>query len=137
MSTDYTGGCACGALRYRISGEPRASLDCQCLDCQKESGTGHASHLVFDREKAEVTGPMSHFEMVADSGNHKTRGFCPTCGSPVIMTFAASPGSIGVRAASLDDPSRYRPQFVVYAARGHAWDRLDPALPKFDFMPPR
>ena len=42
-----------------------------------------------------------------------------------------------VRAASLDDPARYRPQLVSYGVRGHPWDRLDPDLPKFDRMPPR
>ena len=31
---------------------------------------------------------------------------------------------------------RYKPQIVTYAARGYAWDHLDPALPKFDKKPP-
>jgi hypothetical protein len=26
---------------------------------------------------------------------------------------------------------------VTYGVRGYAWDRLNPALPKFDKMPPR
>jgi len=42
-----------------------------------------------------------------------------------------------VHAASLDDPSRYTPQAVTYTVRGQAWVRLDPALPKFERMPPR
>jgi hypothetical protein len=41
-----------------------------------------------------------------------------------------------VHAASLDDPSRYKPQIVTYHGRGYAWDHVDPALPKFDKMPP-
>jgi hypothetical protein len=41
-----------------------------------------------------------------------------------------------VRAASLDDPSRYRPQVLTYAARGYAWDHVDPMLQRFDRMPP-
>src|SRR2546421_1924 len=41
MSEAYTGGCACGVIRYEISGEPLASNDCQCRDCQRKSGTGH------------------------------------------------------------------------------------------------
>jgi hypothetical protein len=45
------------------------------------------------------------------------------------------PENFAVRAASLDDPSRYRPQVVTFVARGYAWDHLDPALPKFDGMP--
>ena len=52
------------------------------------------------------------------------------------MTFAAMPDLFTVHAASLDDASRYAPQVVTYAARGHAWDHVDPALPKFETMPP-
>ena len=40
MSKPYTGGCACGAIRYEISAEPIAMNDCQCRDCQSTSGTG-------------------------------------------------------------------------------------------------
>jgi hypothetical protein len=40
-----------------------------------------------------------------------------------------------IRAASLDDPSRYKPQMVVWAKSGCAWDRTDPALPRFEKMP--
>jgi hypothetical protein len=69
--------------------------------------------------------------MKGDSGNVKTRGFCPTCGSPVYLTFAAMPDFFTIHAASLDDPARFKPQAVTYAVRGHAWDHLDPALPKF------
>jgi len=41
-----------------------------------------------------------------------------------------------VRAASLDDPGRYRPQMILYRRSGHAWDKIDPDLPSFDRMPP-
>lgn len=45
MSNAFTGGCACGAIRYEISSEPLFSNHCQCRDCQRKSGTGgvHAS----------------------------------------------------------------------------------------------
>lgn len=136
MTQAYTGGCACGEIRYEIAAEPFVMLDCQCLDCQKKSGTGHLSHLVFPRASVKLTGAAKHWDRVADSGNVKTRAFCPECGSPAYMTFKANPDVFAVHAGSLDDPSRFKPQFVTYAVRGHAWDKLDPALPKFDRMPP-
>jgi hypothetical protein len=136
MSDAYTGGCACGAIRYEISAEPTFANDCQCRDCQQESGTGHQSHLTFQRVGVKLTGKAQHWDMVGDSGNVKTRAFCPTCGSPVYMTFAAMPDVFVVRAASLDDSSRYKPQVLTYRVRGYAWDHVDPVLPKFDKMPP-
>lgn len=51
------------------------------------------------------------------------------------LTFAAMPDLFTVHAASLDDSSRYAPQVVTYGVRGHTWDHVDLALPKFEKMP--
>ena len=113
------------------------SVDCQCRDCQHMSGTGHGSYLIFpERGDVQLTGTAAHWDVAGDTGNVKTRAFCPTCGSPVYMTFAAAPQFFTVHAASLDDAARYAPQMVLYTSRGHAWDWIDPALTKFDKMPP-
>lgn len=137
MSDAYIGGCACGAIRYEIPSEPLVMNHCQCRDCQRKSGTGHGSYLTFPGAGVKLTGQATQWDVAADSGNVKTRAFCPTCGSPVYMTFAAMPDLFTVHAASLDDPGRFKPQVVMYGVRGPGWDHLDPALPKFDKMPPR
>jgi hypothetical protein len=137
VSKPYTGGCACGAIRYEISAEPIFSNHCQCRDCQHKSGTGHGSYLTFpSRRSVKLSGEAKHWDMVGDSGNVKTRAFCPGCGSPVYVSYAAMPDVFTIHAASLDDPSRFTPQIVTYAVRGYVWDQLDPALPKVDKMPP-
>jgi len=135
MDKPYTGGCACGAIHYSIVGEPLFSNHCQCRDCQRESGSAHGSYATFARAGVTVTGEARHWNMAGDSGNVKTRGFCPQCGVAVYLTFVAMPDIFTIRAASLDEPTRYRPQAVTYAARGHGWDYLDPGLVKFEGMP--
>ena len=136
MNKPYIGGCACGAIRYEIAGEPAVMVDCQCRQCQRDSGTGHQSHLTFVAAGVKIEGEASHWQTVGDGGTAKRRAFCPTCGSPVYLTFPDMPEVFIVTPASLDDPSRYKPQLVSWTAAGHAWDCLDPALPKFDRMPP-
>lgn len=136
MNRPYTGGCACGAIRYEISGEPVAMNDCQCRQCQKDSGTGHGSYLTFVGAPAKIEGEARFWEISGENGLVKSRAFCPTCGTLVYLAFPAMPEVISVRAGSLDEPERYRPQFVTWAAAGHDWDRHDPALSKFDKMPP-
>jgi hypothetical protein len=136
MDKPYTGGFACGANRYSIYGEPLLSNHCQCRDCQRESGSGHGSYATFARASVSLTGEAKHWDMTADSGNVKTRGFCAQCGVPVYLTFSAMPDIFTIRAASLDEPARYKPQVVTYAARGHGWDHLDPSLTTFEGMPP-
>jgi hypothetical protein len=135
MSEAYKGGCACGAVRYEISGEPVFQNHCQCLDCQKKSGTGHGSYLTVMRDGVKLTGAATHWDIVADSGNVKTRAFCPTCGSPLYIAFNAAPQFLAVHAGSLDDPRRFKPHAVTYTSRALAWDQLDPALQGFAGMP--
>ena len=136
MSDAYTGGCACGAIRYEIDDEPMFMNECQCRDCQRRSGTGHGSYLSFpSHERVTVSGEAKRWDVVADNGNVKKHAFCAECGSPVYLTFSYMPDVFTIHAGSLDDPSRYRPQAVTYAIRGLAWDHIDLSLAKFEKMP--
>jgi hypothetical protein len=137
MTRLYSGGCACGAIRYETTSEPIFENHCQCRDCQKRSGTGHGSYLTFpDRAAVTITGQAKEWRVKGDSGNEKIHAFCPICGTPVYLTFAAAPKAIAFHPGSLDDPSRFNPQVVTYAIRAHAWDSMQPAMTAFERMPP-
>jgi hypothetical protein len=43
---------------FEIPAEPVVMNDCQCRQCQRESGTGHASHLTFPRATVKVEGAV-------------------------------------------------------------------------------
>lgn len=137
MTTSHTGGCACGAVRYAIAADPMTMLDCQCRQCQKDSGTGHSSHMFFARAAAEITGATSAWSATGENGLVKSRAFCPICGTSVFTTFPAMADVIAIRPGSLDDPSGYQPQLTTWTSTGQAWDRLDPNLPGFAKMPPQ
>jgi hypothetical protein len=83
-----------------------------------------------------ITGEAAYWEVPADSGNVKVHAFCPVCGTPVFLRFAAMPELIAVHAGSLDEPGRFAPQALTYGLRGLAWDPIDPALQSFERMPP-
>ncbi|MCD7060622.1 GFA family protein [Pelagibacterium xiamenense] len=136
MTNTYTGGCACGAIRYKTSGEPIFENHCQCRACQQRSGTGHSSYLTFAaRAKVSITGEATIWKVAGDSGNMKAHAFCPTCGTPVFLTFDAMPDLIAIHATSLDDPGQFEPKAVTYNMRGHGWDALDRSLQIFEKMP--
>ena len=46
MTAPFSGGCACGSIRYVCSREPVAMLNCHCLDCQRSSGAPFASGFI-------------------------------------------------------------------------------------------
>ena len=136
MSAAYSGGCACGTIRFEITDEPVGTNDCQCRQCQQRSGTGHGSYMAFaSRAKVKLTGDAKEWDVTGDGGTLKRHAFCPVCGSPVYLTFPAMPDLFIVHAGSLDDPGRYKPQFVTYHVSGQDWDAVAPGLKMFGRMP--
>lgn len=135
MTEPYSGGCLCGAVRYTCTAAPMIAGLCHCRDCQRHTGTGHAAHLAVPKAALTVEGELSFYPRPADSGNIVKRGFCPTCGSGVMSENDGFPDMLFLRAGSLDEPGAFQPSLVVYASRAHAWDQVDPALPKIPEMP--
>ncbi len=134
--TAITGGCACGAVRYEITAEPVAQLHCQCSICRKLSGTGHSGFMAFPRDGVKLTGKLSSWSYTADSGANATRSHCPACGSPVTGENSRIASVMGIMVGSLDDPSVFKPQAVVFTQSGYDWDVLADGLPRFPKMPP-
>lgn len=129
------GGCLCGAVRYRTAARPIMTGRCCCRNCQKLSGGGHADNLAYPEASVTVTGQPRDFCWTADSGGTVTTSFCPQCGSPLFGRSSSMPGLLVLRAGSLDDPSVYSPQMVVYLSSRQPWVTLDPNLPTFETMP--
>ncbi|MDP2779113.1 GFA family protein [Devosia sp.] len=135
MTISYAGGCACGAIRFETGQRPIFQNHCQCLDCQKRSGTDHSSYLTFPRRSdMRITGQASEWRVTADSGHDKLHAFCPNCGTPVYLTFTAMPDLIAVHASALDDPGQFNPQALTYSMRGPAWGVIDPSVQRFERM---
>jgi hypothetical protein len=126
----FSGGCSCGAVSYTIRAEPVRGFQCQCRDCQRDSGGGHSSVLVFPRHALELAGEVREIARTSDRGATKHKGFCPICGVAIYNKPDKFADLIGVYVGSLDDASTFKPGAVFYAARGYAWDFLDPDVPK-------
>ena len=131
----FTGGCLCGGVKYE-GRNPQGGGDCYCEDCRRSSGTGHCSHMMAAESDVFIDGEVRFFEKPADSGNRVSRGFCPTCGTPVCSRNSGLPGMVFIRASSLDQAEVFEPMMSVYTSRAPAWDQPSDALPAFDEMPP-
>jgi len=136
MANLLTGGCACGAVRYECSSEPLFSGHCYCRDCQRSSGAAMASVLLVPKAGVKIlSGEIRYFELTSDSANKISRGFCPTCGSPVFSLPTVMADTIGIKASSLDDPNLFRPAANIYTSSAPAWAPLSKELPSFPKMP--
>jgi hypothetical protein len=132
----FSGGCACGAIRYVASGQARYMGNCHCRDCQQATGSAYFPAILV--KKSDFTlkcGEPTWFERMSDSGHAMSRGFCSGCGSPLFLKNEVNEGAIVLFAGSLDDPSLYRPSRNIYVNSAQHWDLIDPNLPKSDGMP--
>lgn len=138
MPAPFSGGCACGAIRYECSADPLIALNCHCRDCQRASGSAYAALLNVPVAAFTLTkGTPQYHRVTGESGNTLDRGFCPECGSPVLIKGqrASKLGLIVLWAASLDEPSWFRPTIDNFVVSAQPWDYLNPALRKFERTP--
>ncbi|MBI4921029.1 MAG: GFA family protein [Devosia nanyangense] len=105
MATELTGGCQCGAVRFRVKRLGRASI-CHCRMCQKAFG-GFFGPLVTGFGVTWTRGEPSWFQ----SSNKVRRGFCGNCGTPLAYDFGAS--AIELAIGALDDPEAAAPTVQV------------------------
>lgn len=115
MSAPLSGGCQCGAVRYRLAALGKASI-CHCRMCQKAFGNYFAP--LVEVEGFEWTrGTRGSFA----SSNLSSRGFCRDCGTPLTLETPTENGLVHeVAVGSLDDPSAVE---IEYHA--NVEDRLD------------
>ncbi len=100
-----TGGCQCGAVRYRVAGEVGYPHLCHCRMCQKASGNFFLPLIGAEKTNFEWTrGEPSWFH----SSKPVRRGFCSNCGTPLAFDTVGGP-HIAFTHGSLDDVASVTP----------------------------
>ena len=79
MKIPFTGGCACGAIRYESIAEPVMMLHCHCRDCQRASGGPFSSFVIVPAEAFKLLQGSPRFHASpSERGGMTRRGFCRT-----------------------------------------------------------
>ena len=121
---EHTGGCLCGALRYRASGAPERVGICHCETCRRNTGAPFAAFAVFARERfAVLSGETGFFQSSPEGKRH----FCRACGSPIYWDWSNS-DEVDVTLDSLDEPERMRPSYELWTIRRQPWLPETPEL---------
>ncbi len=126
---EWTGGCLCGAVRYRVLGTPLRGTICHCRFCQRSSGSGFQIWALFRKEQLSWTDGVPHSVQVTSA---VIRKFCHQCGSPLSFQFSddVSDQIIGVTVGTLDDPTGFAPTRHNWASRQLTWLDIKDDLPR-------
>lgn len=124
-----TGGCQCGAVRYRLDAEPFDAGYCHCTLCRRSSG---APVMAF------ATVPLDRWAITAGEPRQRrssvfgTRWFCADCGTQLAMQVDHQPETIDFTIASLDQPAQVRPAFHLFEAQRIPWFEIADAFPRHE-----
>jgi len=113
------GGCLCGRIRFRASGEPKWTAWCHCESCRRHTGAPGAAYAGFERTRVRFEAEPARF--VSTPGVR--RGFCPTCGSTLTYEGDRWPTEIHVHVGAFDDPNRFQPKGQVFTEERVEWFR--------------
>ncbi|HEY3947963.1 GFA family protein [Phenylobacterium sp.] len=98
-----SGGCQCGAVRFRVEGKVGAASICHCRMCQKATGGLFGSYAsVRPDELTWTRGARQRFQ----SSNKVWRGFCADCGSP--LTYEYGDRLLALAVGAFDQPGEIR-----------------------------
>jgi hypothetical protein len=82
-----------------------------------------------------VRGETKSYAVRGTSGRSSIRHFCPTCGSLLFGTPEGAAEAVSIYVGTLDEPSAFEPEAVVFTRDRHDWDKAAKALPEFETMP--
>ncbi len=123
MTEVHEGGCVCGAIRYRVSGEPLRAYVCHCTFCQRFTGSAFGVLTWFDEENVEVEGDgiTTHDHTVDGTDRWYRLHFCSRCGTTFMANNQRQPGIRFVMAGTYDDPNWVQLKFQVWSRSAQQW----------------
>lgn len=134
---EASGRCACGHIKYKVTGEPTWVAGCCCRDCARATGTPYIVWVGFPVaavkfQEAEPT--------LTETSEGVRRGFCGKCGAA--LTYGRDPKYdvvdplVYIAATSFDDPDLFPPTEVVWYAQRPDWFELAGPIPLHDGVSP-
>ena len=132
MSVQREGGCACGAVRYRLASDPLFTHCCHCLNCQRQTGSAFVINLLIEADRVELlAGDPRPIEVPRDDGSKQTIFRCPTCQVAVFSEYGR-PEVRFVRGGTLDGPSSVVPDVHIFTRSKLPWIALPGSAPAFE-----
>jgi hypothetical protein len=132
MSLVREGGCACGAIRYRLTSEPLFTHCCHCLNCQRQTGSAFVINLLIEAERVELlAGDPQPVEAPRDDGSTQRIFRCPDCQVALFSNYG-HPGVRFVRGGTLDEPTGISPDVHIYTRSKVDWVTLPDSTPAFE-----
>ncbi|MES1200025.1 MAG: GFA family protein [Pseudomonadota bacterium] len=131
----FEGGCACGAVRYRLTSRPMFVHCCHCRDCQKQTGGAFAINALIETDRIEMlSGAPVAVEMPSPSGRGHDIYRCDACEVALWSDYGHRPYLRFVRVSTLDNPDAITPDAHIFTRSKVPWVQLPESARAFDIF---
>jgi hypothetical protein len=119
--------CCCGALTAEVEGEPAVVSLCNCLECQRRTGSTFGIGAYYEADRVKLSGAATIYCREVED-RMLSFYFCAKCGSTVYWTAANHPGRIGIAVGAFADPHFPQPVRSVFERSRHHWLEFPAAI---------
>lgn len=127
------GGCACGAVRYRLTSAPMFVHCCHCRDCQRQTGSAFVLNALIENDRIErLSGEVEPTLVPTDSDEPHDIYRCSACRTAVWSDYNRRRVLLFVRVGTLDDPTSLAPDVHIYTRSKLPWVALPSGASAFE-----
>jgi hypothetical protein len=130
-----SGRCVCGQATYSATAEPIFTGLCHCKTCQRVTGSSFGAVVAIPAPSLTVTGDVTQYDRIGDSGQATHRSFCPVCGASIALSADIMSGIVMLPIGTLDDTDWVKPTMQIYCQAEQGWLDLGGEMQRFDRMP--
>lgn len=118
------GSCACGRIRFSVTGTPQGASACPCGQCRQMSGFAWSSACVPETAIA-IDGPTKWVALT----DRAKRGICPDCGA-FLFRKANDEDTMSFALGAIDGPTGLTLEKHIFTAGKGDDDALCDGLPQ-------
>lgn len=132
MAVNLEGGCACGAVRYRLQSSPMFVHCCHCRDCQRQTGSAFVLNALIEQDRVTVSSDtIEAVPVPTTSGRPHVIHRCSSCHVALWSTYGGVEAIRFVRVGTLDDAAALSPDVHIYTRTKLPWIVLPEGVPAF------
>lgn len=127
MARRPKGGCACGAVRYVLTGGPMFVHCCHCTECQCQTGSAFVLNAIYETDRIKLAkGATAPVPVAVPTGSGRPHDIyrCPVCQTALWSDYGRRPNYRFVRVGTLDDAGTMPPDVHIFTRSKLPWVEL-------------
>lgn len=131
MTEGIEGSCHCGTVNFKLTDNPKLSINCHCDDCKKRNGSAFSTYIAVSEKDLNITTGSDDIQKY-EIPNVGIKYFCIKCGSPIYNRNLRFPGLYMMFYGSFFNQKTLSPSYNVFCSSMHGWVNQLSNLPSFE-----